>query len=329
MPIAKFQTIMQLTLSYAHKNIRLGQELGRGGEGVVYAIEEHTDQVAKIYLRQPDDQKIQKILAMAETATQSIIDIAAWPIDILIDKRGIARGFLMPRIKARRDIHELYSPKSRSEAFPEADFRFIVHVGCNIARAFSVMHAHGNILGDVNHGNLLVGPDGTIKLIDCDSFQIQRGTHIFTCNVGVPLFTAPELQGKNLRGLLRSVNHDLFGLAILLFHLLFMGRHPFAGRYTGPGEMPIEKAVSEYRFAYGPDRASNRMEQPPGTILLETFGRTVAQLFMHAFGRLGINNDRPDAKTWIEALENLKASLRECSQASWHYYPKHLSLCPW
>jgi DNA-binding helix-hairpin-helix protein with protein kinase domain len=184
-------------------------------------------------------------------------------------------------------------------------------------------------VGDVNHGNLLVGPDGTVMLIDCDSFQIGNGAHVFTCDVGVPLFTAPELHGRTFRGLVRTANHDGFGLAVLLFHLLYMGRHPFAGRYAGPGDMPIEKAVAEFRFAYGPDRAATSMERPPGTIPLETMGAAIAQLFIRTFGRAGSNGNRPDAKTWVEALEQLKSSLRVCPQVSWHQYPGGLAACPW
>jgi DNA-binding helix-hairpin-helix protein with protein kinase domain len=266
---------------------------------------------------------------MAEAASPALLRIAAWPMDLLSDCKGVVRGFVMPRIVARRDIHELYSPKSRSEAFPEADFCFLTHVGANIARAFAVVHEQGHVVGDVNHGNLLVGPDGTVMLIDCDSFQIGTGACIFTCDVGVPLFTAPELQGRAFRGLLRSPNHDRFGLAVLLFHLLYMGRHPFAGRYLGPGDMPIERAVAEYRFAYGPDRAANGMERPPGTIPLETMGTSIATNFVRAFGRTGSNGGRPDAKSWISALESLKAGLRACSIASWHRYPRELGCCPW
>ena len=171
---------------------------------------------------------------MAEAVSPSLLKIAAWPIDLLSDNKGVVRGFIMPRVVTRRDIHELYSPKSRAEAFPEADFRFLVHVAANIARAFAVVHEQGHVLGDVNHGNLLVGADGTVMLIDCDSFQIGNGTNVFTCDVGVPLFTAPELHGRTFRGLVRTANHDRFGLAVLLFHLLYMGRHPFAGRYVWP-----------------------------------------------------------------------------------------------
>jgi len=266
---------------------------------------------------------------MVESATPSILKIAAWPTDLIVDAKGKPLGFVMPRVIARRDIHELYSPKSRADTFPEADFRFLVHVACNVARAFAVVHGQNHVLGDVNHGNVLVGPDGTVILIDCDSFQIARGAHVFTCDVGVPLFTPPELHGQCFRGLRRTPNHDRFGLAVLLFHLLCMGRHPFAGRYTGSGDMPIERAVAEYRFAYGPDRKVNAMERPPGTIQIEALGTTVSQLFIKAFGHAESKPGRPDARGWIHALENLEASLRVCSQASWHHYPSDLGACPW
>lgn len=320
---------MQFTLARARTSIQLGQELGRGGEGAVFAIEGRQHQVAKLYFSPIDSRKSQKLIVMAETASPSLLKVAAWPIDLMCDDNGVAHGFIMPRVMSRRDIHELYSPKSRADVFPEVDFRFLVHVAANIARAFAVVHEQGHIVGDVNHGNLLVGADGTVMLIDCDSFQIGSGTNIFTSNVGVPLFTAPELQGQAFRGLVRSQNHDRFGLAILIFHLLYMGRHPFAGRYIGQGDMPIEKAISEYRFAYGPDRAAKGMERPPGTLPLETMGVSITQHFIKAFGRIDTNDSRPDVYAWIEALEKLESSLRVCSYASWHYHPEELIPCPW
>jgi len=320
---------MRLTLARARSVIRLGEELGRGGEGSVFAIEGQSDHVAKVYTTPPDPRKTQKMLAMTEVATPSLVKIAAWPVDLAMDTNGRPRGFIMPRVSARRDIHELYGPKSRAEAFPEADFRFLVHVAANISRALAVVHEQGHVVGDVNHGNILVGPDGTVMLIDCDSFQVSNESHIYTCDVGVPLFTAPELHGRPFRGLERTANHDRFGLAVLLFHLLFMGRHPFAGRHSGAGEMPIERAIREYRFAYGPDRALHGMERPPGTVQLEAMGPMVAQLFIAAFGRDGANRGRPDAGRWVAGLHDLKSSLCTCSRASSHYYAQQLASCPW
>lgn len=319
------------TLKFAltRTSVTIGQEIGRGGEGIILDMPGWPDRVAKLYLKEPDLVKAKKLSVMVGMTNSALLKIAAWPIDLLIDSQQKLRGFVMPRINARRDIHELYSPKSRAAAFPETDFRFLVHVGMNIARAFAVIHAQGHVIGDVNHGNLLVGPDGTVMLIDCDSFQVSQGASAFSCDVGVPLFTAPELHGKALRGLVRTSNHDLFGLAVLLFHLLFMGRHPFAGRYLGHGDMPIEKAVSEYRFAYGPDRQANQMERPPGTIPLETVGNTIADLFVRTFERAGAHGGRPNAEKWLNALVKLKDDLRVCSSTKSHYFLRSLSVCPW
>lgn len=319
----------QLTLMLRRTSIRLGEELGRGGEGVVFAVEEQSDWVAKIYASPPNFRKAQKLIVMGEAATPRLQQVAAWPIDLLMDSRETVCGFIMPRMDARKAIHELYSPKSRSTGFPKADFRFLVHAAANLARAFAVVHEQGHVLGDVNHGNVLVGDNGTVRLIDCDSFQIGRVPNIFPCDVGVLLFTAPELHGQPLRGLVRTANHDRFGLAVLLFHLLYMGRHPFAGRYSGPGEMPVEKAVREYRFAYGPDCTANAMDRPLGTVPLKTMGSGIARLFIHAFRRAGSNGVRPDAKSWIEELENLKGRLRVCWLDSCHYFPRELAVCPW
>ena len=93
--------------------------------------------------------------------------------------------------------------------------------------------------------------------------------------------------------------------------------------------MPIEKAIGEHRFAYGPDGAVNGMKPPPGTIPLETMGSSIARLFIQAFARAGSNGARPDAETWVKALEKLKFGLRVCSRASWHHYAGELAACPW
>ncbi len=119
---------MHLTLMRARTGIRISQELGRGGEGAEFAIEVQLERVAKIYTTPPDHQKAQKLAVTAEAATPALLRIAAWPIDLLRDTNGTVRGFVMPRVVARRDIHELFSPKSRADSFPEADFRFLVRI---------------------------------------------------------------------------------------------------------------------------------------------------------------------------------------------------------
>jgi DNA-binding helix-hairpin-helix protein with protein kinase domain len=320
---------MDPTLLRSGARLRLGQQLGRGGEGTIFGVHGRPDQAAKVYADPPGPTKVRKLVAMTRAASPELLSIAAWPSDLLVDRAGKVLGFVMPRVSAKQDIHELYSPKSRSEAFTDADFRFVVGVAANVARAFGTLHRAGHVVGDVNHGNILVGAHGTVTLIDCDSFQVRDGPEVFSCDVGVPLFTAPELQGYGFRGLLRTENHDRFGLAVLLFHLLYLGRHPYAGRYAGPDDMPIERAIGEFRFAYGPDRWANGMERPPGAIALETMGFEVGRLFEGAFGRLGAGEGRPHPQSWVRVLSALSSGLRPCPAMDSHHYPVAVDACPW
>ena len=82
---------------------------------------------------------------------------------------------------------------------------------------------------------MLVFKDATVRLIDCDSFQVQDKSRLLPCGVGVPEFIPPELQGKDAGSVTRDVEHDRFGLAMLTFFLLMMGRNPYAGVYRGAG----------------------------------------------------------------------------------------------
>ena len=305
--------------------VALGRELGRGGEGSVHQVGGAPELVAKIYLKPPSPAKVDKLRSMSRHAAPSLLKAAAWPLDLLADESGLVRGFLMPKVGARQDLHELYSPKSRRNAFPNADFRFVVRAAANLARAVAQVHARGIVIGDVNHGNALVGHDGTVMLIDCDSFQVREAGRVFTCDVGVPLFTAPELSGQGFRGLRRTVNHDAFGLAVLFFHLLYMGRHPFAGKYEH-GEMPIERAIRESRFAYGANAAALGMSAPPGTLRLGVFGPEIEALFMRAFAAPG-EMARPAPAEWIDALRRVEEGLVPCVVSSIHFHPGQQACC--
>ncbi len=149
---------------------RLGPEVGPGGEGVVYAIAQKPDLLAKIYRQAPTQGTLDKLRALVQAATPSLLTIAALPTECLKSRSGAVVGFVMPRIADARGIHELYSPRARVRHFPSADFRFLVHAAGNVARLVATIHAAGFIIGDLNHGNILVRDNGTVAAIDCDSF---------------------------------------------------------------------------------------------------------------------------------------------------------------
>ncbi|MDS4031128.1 MAG: hypothetical protein RKO66_13810 [Candidatus Contendobacter sp.] len=310
--------------------LELGSTLGRGGEGTVHEIAGRPGFVAKVYHQPLGADKALKLDSMARQAHPSLLEIAAWPVDVLrLQPGGPTQGFVMPRVNGYREIHSLYGPAHRKQAFPQADWSFLVHAARNLASAFEAIHARGHVIGDVNPGNVVVSSQALVKLIDCDSFQISAGGRLFPCDVGVPQFTAPELQGQSFHGLRRTPDHDAFGLALLCFHLLFMGRHPFAGRYQGKGDMPIERAIRECRFAFGRHALTRQMEPPPHTLPFAVLSATIIDLFERAFAPPKLAQGRPSARDWRRALDQFGAELRGCARNGAHKYPRALPECPW
>jgi DNA-binding helix-hairpin-helix protein with protein kinase domain len=245
--------------------ITLGKELGRGGEGAVYELQGTADIAVKIYHQDRAAARASKITAMTSADLHSFAPNVAFPKDALFDRGKRFVGFTMRRVGGHHPVHNLYSPTSRKTAFPTASFRFLLRTALNISSSIASVHRAGCIVGDINHSGILIANNATATLIDCDSFQVQAAGQTFPCTVGVPEFTPPELQGKRLDQVLRTPNHDYFGLAILIFNLLFMGRHPFARRFLGRGEMPMEMAISQYRFAYSSRQRETRMGPPPAS----------------------------------------------------------------
>ena len=308
----------------------LGRCLGQGGEGAVYSVPMWPGSVAKIYARRPDDLTSRKLRAMVDLGTEELSSFAAWPQGLLLDPRTRNPvGFLMPRVDGHREIHALYGPTARKAAFPDASWAFLVRVARNLAASFDAVHRHGHVIGDVNQGNVVVSRKATVRLIDCDSFQITHLGHTYACRVGVPLFTPPELQGQRLDSVQRTHDHDRFGLAVLVFQLLFMGRHPYTGRHRDR-VVPVETAIREGLFAFGQEARGQGWEPPPFSLLLDDVTRPVADLFERAFGRkAATGGPRPTAEDWVRELDTLEAQIVICGDDPRHAHAPAGGSCPW
>lgn len=321
---------LTLLLDDQGRRVSIGAELGRGGEATVYSVEGKPELVAKIYHQRPDAERAEKLSQMVKLQRESLLALSAWPMGTLRTADRSTVGFVMKNVSRFKDIHLLYSPKSRTREFPpKANWRFLIHTASNVARAFAAIHDEGHVIGDVNQSNVRVSSETAIvNLIDCDSFQISTNGKIYPCEVGVPLYTPPELQNTEFREVVRTPNHDNFGLAVLIFHLLFMGRHPFAGKYFGHGEMPIEKAIAEQRFAFAKDQQRTQMLPPPACITLAHLPEEIGELFTKAFSSDG-GSSRPNGRQWIAEMDALASRLIICSKNKAHLFFNGLSSCPW
>jgi DNA-binding helix-hairpin-helix protein with protein kinase domain len=319
---------MSLPSLYADgKQIRLGARIGKGGEGEVYSLAEDPALAVKYYTAGDVGAREAKVLAMVASKLSALTPLVAFPISVAQTRSGRFAGFVMRLVSNHKPLHELYSPGPRKLHFPQADYRFLVHTAANISRAIAAVHRAGCVVGDINHSGILVSPKATVALIDADSFQFTSGTRTFPCVVGVPEYTPPELQGRSLAGITRTPNHDAFGLAVVLFQLLFMGRHPFVGTVRRGDIPPTHEAIRDFRYAYS-DLRDVGMDQPPGTPAIELFDGSLAAAFERAFGR-GTADTRPTAEEWVTTLTALSGKLERCAANPLHYAPRDAPECAW
>jgi serine/threonine protein kinase len=319
------------------KRISLGQGIGRGGEAIVFTVNGRPGSLAKIYEGQIRSGYARKLAWMRDhppddpTLPQGHASLA-WPRDLLFDKRGEVRGYLMPYIREGVVLLDVFNPKRRTQVLPEFDRRYLHRAARNLAAALGALHARGYVVGDINESNILVTPSALVTLIDTDSFQVResnRGlTKTYFCPVAKLEYTPPELQGRSLQRIFRKPDHDAFGLGVLIYQLLMEGNHPFRAQWLREGEPPpLEERIRRGWFPY---QNSRRMPvaPPPYVPELGDLHPALVGLVQRCFvGGHRQPQRRPTPEMWVQAIIEAEENLVLCSDG--HYYSNHLKNCPY
>jgi len=329
-------------------NISLTHELGKGGEATVYNIAEDEHLVAKIY-HQPTSDREAKLRAMLlnppeQPSTHMAI---AWPTALVYQhtsglvtwstletleatNMGQFVGFLMPKITAGCSLFHIYNPVLRKQLPYPFDRKALHRTAYNLCAVVAKIHAKGYVIGDINESNILVNREALVTIVDCDSFQVKdEAGHIHRCQVGKPEYTPPELQGMRLSEVDQTIQHDLFGLAVLLFQLLMEGYHPFTGvlqTLQSVGRVDLY-AIREGLFPY--DNNVSHIDPPPSAPPYHWLHPRLQARFGRCFVTAQRNvTYRPTAWQWQEVLHQAERNLQQCSKATHDYFANHLPACP-
>jgi DNA-binding helix-hairpin-helix protein with protein kinase domain len=299
--------------------------LGKGGEGSVYEIARHPSLVAKLYhpqkLTPALEQKLNAMVANTpdDDTRRTLNHVSiAWPADTLYNGSHFV-GYVMPKILKSDDIYALIQPQQRAKKYPKANHQMLYRVARNLATAVASIHRKNHIIGDINFKNALFNDQSLITLVDCDSMQVRdaRG-NIHRCLVGLPEFTAPELQGADFSKVSRTQHSDTFGLATLIFQLVMQGFHPFAGRSL-PGAPDVELVqvycITHKIFPYVPN---NQFVPPPAAPAFDALPSILQSLFTQAF----TTHTRPSAAEWANALALVEKRLISCTNNRVHMHPR-------
>jgi hypothetical protein len=328
----------------------LEQAINRGGEAQIWSVRQDAHLVAKIYHKPTADHQA-KLEAMLATPLirQGSHPTVAWPLALLYQQSNFV-GYLMPRAANCRPLFHYYNPARRQRLSPRQDWpRFLYYTAANLARAVATVHKGGHVIGDLNESNVLVTDTALVTLVDTDSFQIQQGgqssqrapswlgalpgQQIYRCGVGKAEYTPPELQGVDFKTIDRTIAHDNFGLAVLIFYLLMDGFHPFAGVLTtglSVGRVDLY-GIKQGLFPYLQWGANTNqsIQPPPKAPPFSYLHPGVQDAFRRTFVEGHANPaQRVTAKEWKEILHKAQEALVACPQQAGHLYSRHLGHCP-
>jgi len=313
--------------------IPLGREVGRGGEATVYRLPGRPDMAAKVFDRQAPSRDEGKLAWMVSHPPENPPDAhghvsIAWPQELLYDERRRFVGYLLPYVRNAVSLLHVINPRLRARTLPDFDWRYLHRAARNLSAAVDAVHARGYVIGDVHDGNVLVTPGALVTLIDDDSFQVWTGDgRLYPCPVGRAEYTPPELQGRSFARVARTVEHDRFGLGVLIFQLLMGGSHPFRARWLGSGDpLPLEERIRRGCFPYRgtpPCPVAPPGNAPNLDVLHPSVGDLTRRCFADGHGDPGL---RPTAAEWNRALVEAEQGLVLCPQG--HYRAAHVEKCP-
>ncbi len=304
----------------------IGSVIGKGGEGTVYELPYSAGLVLKQYNETLSPIQAGKLKQMVAMRNPAVDAYAAWPAGLVYNDARELCGFVMKKLTGFVPLHMIFSPMDRKKLFPDKGYNFLVHVARNLATAFHKLHEAGLVVGDVNEGNILINANGLVSFIDCDSFQVKGPAGYFFCEVGVPRYTPPELlRVGSFTSTIRTANTDSFSLAVLIFQLLFLGRHPFAGKNRFKADIDEETAIREHEFAYSLVNTKKKLQTPNDSFDIRNLSEELIDCFHRAFEQ----EERPLPADWVRGLDNLLGTIVTCDESRLHTYPGKMKECPW
>jgi tRNA A-37 threonylcarbamoyl transferase component Bud32 len=265
---------------------RLLQLVGRGGMGEVYAAHDpELDRKVAIKIMRgdtyPDDVESARLMREAQTIAKM-----SHPNLVTVYDVGTANGrvFVAMELLEGDTIAAWLDRKRR----PRDE---IVRVFCLAGRGLAAAHRAGIIHRDIKPQNVMVSPDGGVRVMDFGLAALRQTLHGPKARritrigsiLGTPLYMSPE----QLCGQTVDPRADQFSFCVALYEALY-GERPFAGENFAE----LRAAVLEGKARPAPP--SSRVPARLRAILLRGLSVVPGKRF-------------PDMETLIKALEQATA----------------------
>lgn len=200
---------------------RILEELGRGGMGRVFKVEHtltHRVEAMKVLAGSRPDAPQQAARSLREIQLQASLDhpnIAAvhnafWSGEDLVLVMELIQGNSLRRVLEQGRVPLAITMDYAGQALA----------------ALSYAHAHGVIHRDISPGNMMIGPNGVLKLTD---FGLAKGPgDARLSQTGAPLGSLWYMPPEQVRGSSSDARSDIYSLGAVLYELA-SGKKPFDG----------------------------------------------------------------------------------------------------
>ncbi|MDF1876113.1 protein kinase, partial [Sulfurimonas sp. SAG-AH-194-I05] len=332
--------------------IEKDNELGRGGQGVVYKTK-NADTVIKIALNNDipikNEKKIkafhQKIKKLIYKPLPNDINIAK-PLVVLKEEAGYVMHLLngmepfaelLPQELKKEQASKIEIPNFLKEVDERSAIYFThyLQTGGLRKRLYSLsrlaiilyrLHSRGIVYFDISHNNIFINKDDIplVYLIDADNIEYESANKDV---VYTPNFEVPEV----VKGDPNSTYSDIYAFGILSY-LAITTTHPFDGIGLEEDDWDSEGGETKEKWELPWTEDSNDDSNKSTSGLKGTL--TITQELSYLFHKLfeeGKDNKykRLTLPLWIESLEKAACKTLKCSGCSMSYYDDIFDACPY
>lgn len=245
--------------------VRLVRQLGSGRHCQVWEAREGVDGrpvAVKVVTQEMAADPAQRKLLQHELRVAQSLDHEAI---IRIERFATAGG--LPHL-----VMELYPhPNLKRLLLSGADSLapLLQPIALQLAQALEHMHARGWVHRDVKPDNVLVAPDGRVKLIDLAIASRSRGLLGRLLGGSLPQGTPSYMSPEQIRGRPLDARSDIYAFGCVLFELI-AGRPPFTASTTNDllnkhigGAVPSVEAANRHASAAASDLLRQMLAKKP------------------------------------------------------------------